>query len=55
MITNVDKESELFIKELISAALKSPLVNESSTDGITYFKQSIKLIEEEPKKDDIVE
>ena len=46
MIINVDKEAALFIKELISAALKSPLVNDGSVDGIYIFKHSIKLIEE---------
>ena len=51
MVTNVDKESQVFIKELISAALKSPIVNEASVVGLAVFQQSIKLIKEEKPKD----
>ena len=49
MITNVDKESEAMIEELITAAMKS--LDHRSIIGLAVFKQSIKLIEEEPIKE----
>ena len=49
MITNVDKESQAMIEELITASMKS--LDHRRVISLAVFKQSIKLIEEEPIKE----
>ena len=55
MIVKADKEAALCIKELISAAMKSPIVNEASIDGLYFLKHSVKLIEEDDVKEETKE
>ena len=57
MITNVDKESQAMIEELLTAAMKT--LDQRSIIGLAVFKQSIKLIEEpkieEPKDEEVLQ
>ena len=50
MITNVDKESQAMIEDLMTAAMKT--LDHRSVVGLAVFKQSIKLIEEPVKEPD---
>ena len=50
MITNVDKESQAMIEDLMTAAMKT--LDQRSIIGLAVFKQSIKLIEEPVIKED---
>ena len=53
MITNVDKESQAMIEDLITAAMKS--LDHRAVVGLAVFKQSIKLIEEDDVKEETKE